>query len=53
MALNSEQSELLELLAPGTYAWVNLDIAQQQLLSTTLPDGPFTDEQQYYSTLLE
>lgn len=44
--LTPEQSALLELLAPGAYAWATLDTAQQQLLSATLrPAGSFTDEQ--------
>jgi len=44
--LTPEQTALLNLLAPGDYAWADLDAAQQQLLSATLrPTGPFTDEQ--------
>lgn len=46
MALNSEQTTLLELLAPGTYAFSEITPEQQQLLAITLrPIGPFTDEQ--------
>ena len=46
MALSTDQLALLNLLAPGDYAWADLDAAQQQLLSATLrPTGPFTDEQ--------
>ena len=46
MTLSTEQQALLELLAPGDYAWADLDAAQQQLLSATLrPAGSFTAEQ--------
>ena len=44
--LTPEQTTLLNLLAPGDYAWADLNTDQQQLLSTTLrPTGTFTDEQ--------
>ena len=46
MAISTDQLALLNLLAPGNYAWADLDAAQQQLLSATLrPTGPFTEEQ--------
>ena len=44
--LTPEQTALLNLLAPGDYAWADLDADQQQLLSATLrPTGGFTAEQ--------
>ena len=44
--LTPEQTALLNLLAPGDYAWADLDAAQQQLLSSALrPAGSFTEEQ--------
>ena len=44
--LTPDQTALLNLLAPGDYAWADLNADQQQLLSATLrPTGPFTDEQ--------
>ena len=46
MALSTEQTALLELLANGDYAWVDLNANQQQLLGATLrPAGSFTEEQ--------
>lgn len=45
--LSTEQQSLFNLLAPGAYAFSELDGEQQQLLAATLrPIGPFSTEQQ-------
>jgi len=44
--MTPEQTALLNLLAPGDYAWADLNADQHQLLSSALrPTGPFTAEQ--------
>jgi hypothetical protein len=44
--LNTEQQNLLDLLAAGGHAWVDLSSSQRQLLSETLrPESAFTAEQ--------
>ena len=44
--LTPDQTALLNLLAPGDYAWADLDAAQKQLLSSALrPVSSFTEEQ--------
>ena len=46
MALSTEQTALLNLLAPGDYAWADLNASQQQPLGATLrPTGGFTTKQ--------
>ena len=44
--LTPEQTALLNLLAPGDYAWADLNAEQRDILRATLrPTGPFTDAQ--------